>query len=302
MGVVIDASMQLFANRLDITSSRMINDYGLSSIDEIIEAETQRGNSKAIKYAREYSSSPDKLITMFKLADVENKFVIIHNMDERNRLMLLPYLSNHDLVMGMYFFTQEKLLKMMMEVNIVELVLVALEAFGEEGIIEMMNEEDLMMFFMNQELPKELVVEQLKLLPRDVMKKFVEGITGQPYEESNPMELINSIAELPDDKFGKFMACIDPDVQKQLVYQLTQEEPRCFTLFPNITNVNMLSTLSKQEMVKPMIMLHKDTLMHMNAKLPADLLSIVACQIDTFDFAKFLQDGHMDLLEKAMMI
>ena len=302
MGIVIDANMLTFANRLNITSSRMIEEYGLSTIDEIIKAETEKGNGKAIQYSREYASSPAKLIEMFKLADVENKFVIIHNADEHTRLKLLPFLNNHDLVMGMYFFTQEKLLEMLMEVDITELVRVALEAFPEEDIIQMMTEEDLACFFMNRELPKEVVLEQLKQLPPKVMQKFVEGITGRPFEESNPMELIGTIAQIPDDQFGKFMACIDPEVQKNLVYQLTQENPKYFTLLPNITYVNMLATLPKQEMVKPMVMLNKDSLMKMNSLLPPDLLSIVLCQIDTMDFAKFLQDGHMDMLEKAMMI
>lgn len=302
MSLVIDANMKLFAERLHISSSRMINDYGLSSIDEIIKAEAERGNSHAVMHAREYYSSPDKLVEIFKLTDVENKFAIIHNMDESNRLKLLPFLNNHDLVMGLYFFTREKLLEMMLEVNIVELVRVALAAFPKEQIMEMLTEEDLACFFMNQDLPKEAVVEQLKLMPPDVMQKFVEGITGQPADQTDPMELINSLAELPDDKFGKFMACIDPDVQRQLVYQLTEDDPRYFTLFPNITFVNMLSTLNKQEMVAPMVMLDKETLIGINSILPPDLMSIVAAQIDTADFAKFLQDGHMDLLEKAMMI
>ena len=302
MSLVIDANMKLFAERLHISSSRMINDYGLSSIDEIIKAEAERGNSHAVMHAREYYSSPDKLVEIFKLTDVENKFAIIHNMDESNRLKLLPFLNNHDLVMGLYFFTREKLLEMMLEVDIVELVRVALAAFPKEQIMEMLTEEDLACFFMNQDLPKEAVVEQLKLMPPDVMQKFVEGITGQPADQTDPMELINSLAELPDDKFGKFMACIDPDVQRQLVYQLTEDDPRYFTLFPNITFVNMLSTLNKQEMVAPMVMLDKETLIGINSILPPDLMSIVAAQIDTADFAKFLQDGHMDLLEKAMMI
>ena len=36
MSIVIDANMKLFADRVGITSSRMIRDYGLSSVDEII--------------------------------------------------------------------------------------------------------------------------------------------------------------------------------------------------------------------------------------------------------------------------
>ena len=143
---------------------------------------------------------------------------------------------------------------------------------------------------------------EIKLLPPDVMQKFIESVTGRPAEETNALELINSLAQLPDDKFGKFMSCIDPDVQRNLVFMLTKEEPEYYTLFPNITYVNMLSTLTKQEMVKPMIMLKPETLIKMNSILPEDLLSIVASQIDTTEFAKFLQKGHMDLLENAMMI
>jgi len=302
MSLVIDANMKLFSDRLHISSSRMIQDYGLSSIDEIIKAETEKGNTHAVQYAREYYSSPDKLIEMFKLADVENKYVLINHMDERTRFKLLPYLDNEDLVMGLYFFTQEKLLKMMMTVGIEELVRVILAAFPPEQVVMMFREEDLMSFFMNRELSKEAVLEQLRCMPPDVMQKFVEGVTGRPFGETDPMELINSLSQLPDDKFGKFMACIDPDVQRQLVYQLTQEDPAYFTLFSNETYVNMLATLNKQEMVAPMVMLNKETLMSINTLLPIDMLSIVLAQIDTMDFAKFLQDGHMDILESAMMI
>lgn len=302
MSIVIDASMKTFADRLNISSSRMIQDYGLSSVDEIIKAEAARGNTKAVKHAREYYSSPDKLIEIFKLTDVENKFVLIHNMDEETRLKLLPFLSNEDLVMGLYFFKQEKLLEMLMQVGIEELVRVVLEVFPPEQIIEMMTEEDLAMFFMNKDLQKAAVLEQLRLMPPDAMQKFIESVTGRPADETDPMQLINSLSNLPDDQFSKFMAAVDPDVQRQLVFQLTNEDPRYFTLFPNITYVNMLSTLMKQDMVAPMVVLNKETLMGINALLPSDLLSIVAAQIDTKDFAKFLQDGHMEVLERAMMI
>ena len=302
MALVIDANMKLFADRMHITSSRMVRDYGLSTVDEIIEAEAEKGNKHAVEYAREYYHSPEKLIKLFKLTDVENKYAIINKMDERTRAKLLPYLQHEDLDMGLYFFTQEKLLEMLMETETEELVRVVLEAFPFEQIIEMFREEDLAYFFMQDDLKKTDVIEQLKMLPPDVMQKFVEGVTGMPAEETNPMELINSIAELPDDKFHKFMAVIDPDVQRQLTFQLTKEKPEYLELFPNSAYVNMLSTLMKPDMVKPMVMLDKDTLIQMVSILPQDMLSIVAAQVDTKHFAKFLQDGHMDLIEDAWMI
>lgn len=302
MSLVIDANMRVFAEKLNISSSRMIDEYGLSTIDEIIEAEAARGNSKAISHANEFYQSPQKLIDIFNLTSVENKFVLIKSMDDRTREMLLPLLTNDDLVMGLYFFTQEKLLNMLMEVNIEELVRVILTAFPFEDIIQMFTEEDMQAFFLNRDLPKEVVVEQMKLMPPDIMQKFVESVTGRPANETDPMELIDSLAQMQDEKFSKFMACVDPDVQRQLIFQITKEEPEYLQLFPNETYVNMLAKLQKPDMIKPLVMLNKETLMNMNLLLTDELLSIVLSQIDTKEFAKFLQDGHMDILGGAWMI
>ena len=302
MSIVLDANMKLFAERMNITSSRMIRDYGLSTVDEIIEAEAEKGNSQAVRYAREYYHSPEKLVKLFKLTDIENKFVLMHKMDEKTRLKVLPMLDQEDLVMGLYFFTQDKLLEMLMEVDIEELVRVVQAAFPLEDIVMMFTEDDLAGFFMHDELERYDVMEQLKSLPPEVMQKFIEGVSGMPSEQTNPSELFASIDALPMDQYRKFMASIDPDVQRQLTFQLTKTNPDYLTLFPHQTYCNMLNTLMKPEMVKPMIMLNKESLVNMITELPSDLMSIVAAQIDTHELAKFLQDGHMDLIEEAWMI
>ena len=242
------------------------------------------------------------LIKLFKLTDVENKFVLMHKMDERTRLKVLPMLDQEDLVMGLYFFTQDKLLEMLMEVDIEELVRVVQAAFPLESIVMMFTEDDLTNFFMSDELERYDVMEQLKSLPPEIMQKFIEGVTGMPSEQTNASDLFASIDALPMDQYRKFMASIDPEVQRQLTFQLTKAKPEYLTLFSNETYCNMLNTLMKPEMVKPMIMLNKESLVNMITELPSDLMSIVAAQIDTHDLAKFLQDGHMDLIEDAWMI
>ena len=302
MSLVIDANMKLFAERMNITSSRMIQDYGLKSVDEIIEAEAAQGNLQAVKFAQEMYNSPAKLIKIFKLTDVENKFVLLHNMNSETREKILPMLDSDDLVMGLYFFTQDKLLEMLEDVDIEELVRVVLGAFPLADIVSMFTEDDLAQFFQHDELERKDVIEQLKCMPPEVMIKFVEGVTGQPSEETDPMELINSIANLPMDQYRDFMSAIDPDVQRQLTFQLTKEKPEYLQLFPNQTYINMLSTMMKPDMVKPMINLNKESLVTMITELPPDLMSIVAAQVDTQKFAEYILDGHTDLLEGTLMI
>ncbi len=302
MPIVLDVNMKLFADRMNITSSRMIQDYGLKTVDEIIEAEAAQGNTQAINYAREMYNSPAKLIKIFKLADVENKFVILHNMDDRTCQMVLPMLDSEDLVMGLYFFTQDKLLEMLKEVDIEELVRVVLGAFPLEDIVMMFTEDDLAAFFQNEELEKYDVINQLKSMPPEVMIKFVEGVTGQPSDQTNPMDLINMIEQMPLDQYRDFMSAIDPYVQRQLTFQLTKQKPDYLQLFESETYINMLSTLMKPEMIKPMINLNKESLVNMISILPDDLMAIVAAQVDTKDFAEFLLDDRLDLLEGALMI
>ena len=302
MSLVIDANMKLFAERMNITSSRMIQDYGLKTVDEIIEAEAAQGNSQAVKYAQEMYGSPAKLINIFNLTDVENKFVLLHNMNSETREKILPMLESDDLVMGLYFFTQDKLLDMLSEVDIEELVNVVMGAFPLDAIVSMFSEDDLAQFFQRDELQKFDVIEQLKSLPSEVMIKFVEGVTGQPAGETDPMQLIQSIENMPMDQYRDFMSAIDPDVQRQITFQLTKEKPEYLQLFPNQTYIDMLSTMMKQDMVKPMINLEKESLVNMITELPDDLMSIVAAQVDTKKFAEFILDGHTDLLEGALMI
>lgn len=302
MALVIDANMKLFADRMNITSSRMISEYGLKTVDEIIEAETERGNDSAIKYARHYYHSPARLIKLFELTDVENKFKILNEMDNSTRVKVLPMLNRDDLLMGLYFFTQEKLLEMLMEVDIEELVRVVQEAFPLEQIIMMFKEEDLAEFMMHDDLDKEILMEQIKALPPEVLQKFIEGVTGRPMVETGSNNFIKSIENLPEKDFKKFMSQIDPDVQRQLTFQLTKQEPKYLTLFKHESYLEMLNKLMKPEMIKPMIMLNKESLVNIVMELPPELMSVVASQIDPKEFAKFLQDGHMDLIEDALMI
>lgn len=300
--IVLDTNMKLFADRMHITSQRMVEEYGLKSVDDIIEAEAEKGNKHAVEYAMEMYKSPAKLIQIYRLYDVENKFVILKHMKESARNRVISMLEPEDLVMGLYFFTQEKLLEMLMNTDIAEVVNVAMEAFPYEEIIKMYSEEDLAQFFQHDKLDKNDVIKQLNLLPPEVMRKFLEGVTGRPAEETNPEVLINSIASLPDDKYRDFMSAIDPDVQRQLVFQLGKEKPEYMQLFKNGSYVDMMSQLMKPDMVKPMIALDKDTLAKMISELPDGFISIVCAQVDTQKFAYFLLEGHYDVLKNALMV
>ena len=189
MSIVIDANMAMFANRLNIPAVRMVEDYGLKTVDEIIEAEAAQGNTKAINYAREMYDSPEKLMKIFQLADVENKFKILQEMDKYTREKVLPLLEKEDLIMGLYFFNQDKLLEMLREVDIEELINVILDAFPFQQIIEMIPEENLQAVLVSGETT--LSVQDATLI-QQYLAELLERFPAEEKQEGIHMTINNT--------------------------------------------------------------------------------------------------------------
>ena len=271
-------------------------------IDEIIEAETEKGNAAAYNYAIEIGESPAKLIQTLQLHSTENRFRILNSMNPVDLKYILPLLSEEDLVMGLSFFKQDYILKMLENVSVYELANSALEFFPLEELLKMFDEEDYAMFFMNDELEKEVVMEQIRSLPEDIMQIFIESVTGQPQEDVDANELMTNIESLDDDKFKKFTAALPIEVQMQLAYQLIIDNRERLLMFQPESYIKVLGKLQKPDMIKSLIGLNKYSLIMMNAELPRDLMAVVGAQADATDFARFIQKNGKSIIGKALMI
>ena len=95
---------------------------------------------------------------------------------------------------------------MLQDVDIEEIVNVALDAFPVEDLINLIPEEDLAKFFQSNELDKYVIANEFKNLPSDMMTLFLEGLTGMSYDKiEDPEGIINNIISLPEDKFKDFI-------------------------------------------------------------------------------------------------
>lgn len=297
MTVSLDTNIVYLKDRLNINTARM-NSYADKSVDEIIKEEAKQGNQTAVDYRRELFGNSDELIQGFKLGDPGNKYNIIRAMSDEQLEKLLPLLSAEDMVLGLNFFTQEKLLKMFNDVTPAEAVNVALGVFSLDQIILLMPQEQLEQFFYSDDVEKEQVIKQLTQMPNEMLIQMVESITGEPADKTDSMALIQAIANFPDKMYKETMANMDPLVQGQVVFQMANEDKKILELFDNSVYTMMLQRLQKPDMVKSMIGLEKESLQGMIAELPADLFAIVATQIDTDELAKFMMTECKDVLVK----
>ena len=162
--VAIDTNIFHLQSVLNLSNTRM-RDYATSTVDEILEAEAAQGNVNALNYARKLYNSTDELIELFRLFDPENKYRIISEMDYQTREAILPLLEPEDMVIGMQFFTKDKLLTLLEDIDPEEMVNLMLNTFDLDEILLMMPDEEVQNFFANKEVEKKDVAKYLKALP-----------------------------------------------------------------------------------------------------------------------------------------
>ena len=297
MAISLNTDQYHLMTKLNITTSRM-RDYTDKSVDDIIKAEAESGNTVAKDYGRKLFGNVAELIETFQLDDPTNKLNILNQMSGEQRDKVLELLDSEDMVIGLNFFTQEKLEQMLGKVSIAESANVALEAFSLPQIIAMMPEEEMESFFMSSDIPKESLTAQLRNLDPEVLIQLAEGITGQVADQSDASKLIAQISALPDRQFKETMAGLDPEIKQSIVFEMANKDKNILLHFSNQAYTDMVSGLQKPDMVKSMIALDMETLQRMTKQMPEDLFSIVATQVDTKEFAKLLIDRCPDLLEK----
>ena len=293
----IDTTIFHLQNVLNLSNTRMRN-YAASTVDEILKAEAAQGNTNAINYARKLYNNSDELIELFRLFDPENKYRLISEMSYQEREEILPLLEQEDLVIGMQFFTKDKLLTLLQDLKPEEMINLMLNTFDLEQIMLMMPEEELQKFFENKEVEKKDVAKYLKSLPPELMQQLMESLTGEPSFQVDSTQIINQITSLGDKDYEAVMASIEPFILRQIIFSMSKDDPKYLELFDNEVYVHMLSTLMKPDIIKPMEVLEKETLMEMLTELDENYLSVVMVQVDTQQFAEYLMKDCKPFLEE----
>ena len=301
MSIKIDANLSVLQNKLSISSSRMAL-YAEKSIDEIIESEAKAGNNRAVQYARELYGNASQLVKAFYLDNPSNKLVILQELNEKDIMEIMPNIDKEGLMLGLNFFTQDKMLKLLEEAPIEEVVNMALEVLPLGDILEMIPSKDLDKFVQNKDLDEALVFDFLDQLPPEVLAQMVETVTGVPLEEESldPKELTKMIQGFDKDTYLDSMVAMDADAKRQLIGLMAKKDPEILQLFEAKSYTNSLATLQKPDMMKGTIALTPETMVEMLGELPKELLSIVATQIDAKEFAEILVKKHQDILESVI--
>jgi len=294
--------MEYLQRVLGISAVTFQQEYALSSIDEIIESEAQKGNQKAIELAHELTTNKSLVMELFDLADTNNKLMILKEMGAKELHEFLPEMEEADILQGLFFFTEDSLLRMLEEIPKEELVKVAFELFSKEQIVQFMPEDQLDKFLTSTEIDKNKILKHLQSIPVEYLSQVYEQISGESAENSDTLDLVKKIGQFSPLEYRDSLTSFQPTQKQQLVLSLGKEHNEWFELFDSRAYTNIMGREKHQpEIVKGMSVVEPEHVEKMIKELPNDLLSIVITQIDTEKFAEILMNEFPEVMARIVL-
>ena len=274
--------------------------YANKDIDEIMEIEAQKGNQKAADY-KKILSDPDKILEIFKLANVENKFIILQNMSEKDLDNLLPYLNSDQLSLGLNFFTEEKLLQMCQELPMEELLAMVLDKFSLVDVLNLMTDDAMNKIIMEPDVDRSYAQKYFQSLHQDELEKIMVQVYGEEYQGKSSKEYLDELAGLNASDYKLFMTSLDRESKIGMIDGICKQKDELLLLFEPQDIVHPMELIMKSDKIEMMNKLDPEFLVPMIQELPIDLTQIVLTQIDPRDFSEILARDFENILSSVVL-
>lgn len=310
--ITLDTNIILLCSMFNISYRKLSNEYSGMPIEQILDTEAAQGNTAAANFDRSILSDPQKLIELFKLGDVGNKYAILSNMNEHDLVNLLPKLNQQDLIAGLQFFTKDKLLDLVEKMPKKDLVKYVFNMFSPEQLMQFMPEEQLDKVLTSEQLDKNLILKYLPTIKPEILAQMYEAATGELINGGNVgldghqigmslSDLISKVSQLPDDKFKEALLSIPTQNKKDFTLKLTKENPNLYLLIDADAYTKIIGQRkNKQDMIKAANVIDNEQLVKMMTHLPKDLMSVVLTQIDTKKFADVLLSQFKNIIAEIV--
>ena len=277
-----------------------IPQYANKDIEEIMQLEAAQGNTKARDY-KQILSDPEKILEIFKLTNIENKFIILQNMSEDDLDELLPYLKQEQLVLGLNFFTEEKLVTMCKELPQEELVIMIFEKFSFFDVANLMDVSAMDKFLQQPTVERKYAQNYFESLSQKELEKLMVGIYGGDFKGKSSKEYTEHLESLNDKDYQRFMLSLEREDKINLMAGIVKQDEKLLLLFEPDDLVRPMELLMKEDKVKLMSNLDSEFLIPMIQELPIDLTQIVLTQIDPKDFSEILARDFQDILSSVVL-
>lgn len=297
--IQLNTDFTLLNKFFGITPSKIYK-YANMDFEEIMKLEAEQGNQKAANY-KEILSDPDKLLEIFKLANPENKLVILQNMSEHDLDKLLPLLTNEQLSMGLQFFNDEKLIEMCTNLPIEELIGMVFEKFCLYDVLSLMEESSMDKFIAQPDVERRYSEKYFEGLQQSSLEMIMVNSLGADFKGKSKEEYLEEIKKMNDGDYSSFLTSIERKNKIEMINTIVGQDEELLTLFNPDDLVKPMTLIMKEDKIKMMKNLDKEFLTPMIQELPMDLTQIVLTQIDPNDFAEVIASDFQDILGEVVL-
>ena len=147
----------LYLNRYFNIGVDKLQQYRNKSITEIMEIEAESGNKAAADFLTQITSDPTKLVKAFQLINPRNRYLILINMNKDDLTKFIGMLEPEQLVLGLSVFTQEGLLKLMLELPTETLSKLVMKNMDTEKFLQIIPEDFLDEFLTSDKIPPSVI-------------------------------------------------------------------------------------------------------------------------------------------------
>ncbi len=298
--IQLNTDTALLNKYFGISLSKIYTNYANKDFEEIMKIEAEQGNKKAEDYEK-ILTDPNKILEIFNLVNIENKYAILQNMSEDDLDALLPLLNNEQLPMGLNFFTDEKLISMAKELPIEELVCMIFEKFQLNEVLELMEDSAMEAFLEETKVKRSYMQNYFESLGVEELRNIMQIANGVNYKDKDKKSIIDELNQMQDNEYQIFATSLDRDSTIELIGGICKQEEDLLLLFNPDDLVKPMELLMKSDKIKMMKGLEQEFLVPMIQELPVDLTQIVLTQIDPKDFAETLSSEFTEILKSVVL-
>lgn len=301
MSIQVDTNLTYIQNKLGISAEILAEKYANKSVTEIIKEEAEKGNPLAIALAKEMLNNVNLVKEIFSLVDPENRLEIMSEMNDEQLEKFLPEMDKTDLLYGLNFFTQDKLLKMLEKVDPEQLIKVVLELFSKEEVMRYIPEEQLDKMLTDTSMDKNKMLNHMKSIQPIYIAQIIENITGEEVENTNQLDMLKQLSNFSPADFREALTSLQSTPKQQLSLSLSKEHEDYMQLIDAHAYTKMMNTYKdKSEVIKGMNVLEQDDITSMIKELPNDLMAMVISQLDVDKFAEILMKKNATVMAQII--
>ena len=228
----------------------------------------------------------------------ENKILVLMLLKRSDWMDLLWLMDKSKLVIGLRFFSKDKLLRLMTLLPKRLLIKMLLRVFPLKDLIKRMPISEMMHIFRSKRLPVKILVKAMKdLNDRRFLMQLMGKVTGKEMGRLTNEEMLEMMKKFKKHRIMDGMRFLPYKALQPFMKRLITQDPELMMRMTGDFIFRQFSTLSKPELMMPFVLVEKDLLIKMLSFLPDKFIMQIAATIDDKKFEDYLVSQQYGLLE-----